>query len=217
MQTRNDAPLVIFDLGRVLIRLCDDWRHACELAGVAVPANCPELSDDEQARMADATARYDSGQIDLRGYAREVCAFRGLRPEDIVAMNRAYLRGPYPGARELLDELHTAGVATACLSNTSEPHCGMMLDPGGANYLGLERMTYRFPSHLIGAIKPHDTIYAYVERTTALAPQAIVFFDDLEANVAAAQRRGWRAHQIRIDADPIEQVRAHLRAHGILR
>jgi FMN phosphatase YigB (HAD superfamily) len=213
----SGVELVVFDLGRVLIRLCDDWRHACKEAGVTLPETCPDLSADDQARLAQATARYDSGQIDLHGYAREVCAFRGLRPDDIVAMNRVFLRGPYPGAIGLLDELHEAGVATACLSNTSEPHWGMMLDPGGPNYLPLERMTHRFASHLIGATKPHDAIYEHAERTARVPPGSIVFFDDLEANVAAALRRGWRGHVIRTDSDPIAQARAHLSAHGVLR
>ena len=213
----DDVRLVVFDLGRVLIRLCDDWRHACRVAGVTVPETCPDLSPDEQARLADAAARYDSGRIDLQTYAHEICGFRGLPPDDIVAMNRAYLRGPYPGAIDLLDSLHAAGVATACLSNTSEPHWGMMLDPQGPNYLALERLTYRFASHLIGAVKPNDAIYEHVERTTNLPPGAILFFDDLEANVAAARRRGWRGEVICTDADPIEQVRRHLRDAGVLR
>lgn len=90
-----------------------------------------------------------------------------------------------------------------------------MLDRGGSNYLPLDRLTYRFASHLVGAVKPDDAIYAHVERVTGVAPGSIVFFDDLEANVAAAARRGWRAHQVRVDADPIAQVRLHLRDHGI--
>ncbi|HEV2294825.1 MAG TPA: hypothetical protein VGR35_13300 [Tepidisphaeraceae bacterium] len=102
MEPQHDVSLVIFDLGRVLIQLCDDWRHACEVAGVTVPENCPQLSAEEEARMAEMTARYDSGRIQLAEYARAVCAFRGLRPDDLARMNRAYLRSPYPGVFELV-------------------------------------------------------------------------------------------------------------------
>jgi FMN phosphatase YigB (HAD superfamily) len=48
-----------------------------------------------------------------------------------------------------------------------------------------------------------------------VAPGRIVFFDDVEENVAAARRRGWRGQRILHDGDPIAQVRRHLRDAGI--
>lgn len=42
-------------------------------------------------------------------------------------------------------------------------------------------------------IKPDPAIYALLESRYALAPARTVFIDDLAANVAAAQARGWRA------------------------
>ena len=80
----------------------------------------------------------------------------------------------------------------------------------------LEKLDHRFASHLIGLRKPDDRIYAHVEQATGATPGRIVFFDDVEENVAAAARRGWRAHRISIDSDPIAQVRQHLRAAGVL-
>ena len=91
-----------------------------------------------------------------------------------------------------------------------------MTNPADPNYLSLERLTHRFASHLVGIRKPDAAIYEHVERSTGVAPSSILFFDDLEANVVAAQRRGWRAHQIRIDDDPVAQARAHLRAARVL-
>jgi HAD superfamily hydrolase (TIGR01509 family) len=209
--------LVVFDLGRVLIRICDGWSHACEVAAVAVPGGVNELDEATTRRIDDVAARLDTGRIDLDTFARELAPLRGLRPEDVVRIQNIYLRGPYPGAVELIDELKGAGVQTACLSNTSDSHWRMMTNPADPNYLPLERLTYRFASQLIGLRKPDEAIYEHVEQTTGVAPGAIVFFDDLEANVAAATRRGWRAHQVRIDADPIAQVRTHLRDAGVLR
>jgi len=65
-------------------------------------------------------------------------------------------------------------------------------------------------------MKPHDPIYEHVERTTGLPPASLLFFDDLQANVDTAIRRGWNARTIRTDADPIAQVREHLRSSGVL-
>jgi putative hydrolase of the HAD superfamily len=214
---KSAISLVVFDLGRVLIRICDGFSHACEVAAVAVPGGVNELDEATSRRIDDLVAQIDTGKIDLTTFARELAPLRGLRPQDIIRIQNIYLRGPYPGAVELIDELNAARVATACLSNTSDSHWRMMTDPSDPNYLPLERLTHRFASHLIGVRKPDGAIYEHVERATGAVPDSILFFDDLEANIAAAARRGWRAHQVRIDADPIAQVRNHLREAGVLR
>jgi putative hydrolase of the HAD superfamily len=181
-----------------------------------VPGGVNELDEATSRRVDDIVARIDTGKIDLGTFARELAPLRGVQPADIVRIQNIYLRGPYPGATELIDDLNAAGVQTACLSNTSDSHWRMMTNPSDPNYLPLERLTHRFASHLIGIRKPDAGIYEHVERTTRLAPESILFFDDLEANVAAARERGWRAHQVRTDADPIAQASRHLRDMGLL-
>jgi putative hydrolase of the HAD superfamily len=210
------SQLVIFDLGRVLIRICDGWSHACEVASVAVPGGVSELDEVTTRRVDDVVGQLDTGRIDLDTFARELAPLRGMRPEDVIRIQQIYLRGPYPGAAQLIDDLSAAGVGTACLSNTSDSHWRMMTNPADPNFLPLDRLTHRFASHLLGVRKPHDAIYEHVERTAGVSPDSIVFFDDLEANVTAAVRRGWRGHVIRTDADPIAQARSHLRACGLL-
>jgi FMN phosphatase YigB (HAD superfamily) len=208
--------LVVFDLGRVLIRLCDGWQHACKLADVKLPSGVAAASDADRARIEELAALVDTGAIDLATYAREIAPLRGLRPDDILAMQEIFLRGAYPGAADLIDELHAAGTHTACLSNTHDHHWRQMLDPAGSNFLPLERMTYRFASHLVRTRKPLDAIYEHVERTTGLPPQSILFFDDLEANVAAAARRGWQTHRVTSCDDPIPAIHHRLRSLQIL-
>ena len=212
----TDVQLVVFDLGRVLIRICDGWSHACEVAALAVPGGVNELDEAGSRRVEDIAASLDTGKIDLDTFARELAPLRGLRAEDIVRVHNIYLRGPYPGTDALIGDLNVAGVRTACLSNTSDVHWRMMTNPSDPNYLPLERLTYRFASHLVGLRKPAERIYEHVERATGTAPGSILFFDDLEANVVAAARRGWRAHQVGLDSDPIGQVRTQLRNRGIL-
>jgi len=134
----------------------------------------------------------------------------------VIRLQECYLRGTYPGIDGLLDELSSAGIRTACLSNTSDLHWQMMLAPAGPNALPLGRLDYRFASHLVRLRKPDAAIYAHVERETGVAPRNIVFFDDVEENVDAARRRGWRV--CRIDPapdDPIPQVRRFLKTLGV--
>ena len=206
--------LVVFDLGRVLIRICDDWRHACEVAGVPAPTGPPAAQ--VLAQVNEIAGRYDRGEVDLQRFAREVAAASGQRAEDIVALQQAYLLGAYPGAAELIDELCRTCVRTACLSNTTDNHWRMMLDPSGPHFLPLGRMTYRFASFQLGMRKPQDQIYAHVEQAAGVGPRQVVFFDDAVENIAAAARRGWHAHRIVAGVDPIAQAREHLRRHEIL-
>ena len=209
----HGVELVVFDIGRVLLRICDDWQHACRVAGVEVPAgaaNGPPAQVDELIRL------YDTGRVDLDTFANQVAALGGFRAADVVRLQSCYLLGAYPGVPELLDDLARAGVRTACLSNTSDHHWRMMQDRSGPNYLPLDRLDYRFASHLVRLRKPDAEIYAHVERETGVTPGGTVFFDDVEENVDAARRRGWRAH--RIDPtpdDPLPQVRSYLSRLGL--
>jgi FMN phosphatase YigB (HAD superfamily) len=209
--------LVCFDLGRVLIRICNNWREACGLAGIPIPHDRPYVDDAAAGRDHEAIVLLDTGKIDLAEFACRVGPTRGISPDDVVRAYDIFLREPYPGAVELVEELVAAGVATACLSNTSDGHWRQICDRGHVSSFPVDRFTWRFASHLIGACKPADAIYEHVERTSGLPPSGIVFFDDLEENVNAAQKRGWHGHHIAIDADPIAQARAHLRDHGVLR
>jgi putative hydrolase of the HAD superfamily len=206
--------LVIFDLGRVLCRICDGWQHACTVAGVsATPAG--RLSDEAYARVHAAMCAHEVGEIDAGAFGRVAAPLLGISVEDFLTIHNAYTIGPYDGAAVLLDDLRAAGVATACLSNTNANHWRLMHGPGPAQ-LPLEKLNHRFASHLLGLRKPDERIYAHVEQATGVTPAQIVFFDDIEENVAAAQRRGWHGHRIATDSDPIAQLRRHLAGYGVL-
>jgi putative hydrolase of the HAD superfamily len=211
---QDGVQLVVFDLGRVLIRICDGWAHACDVAGVAPPAR--ELSPAQQAALHEAVCRSEVGEIDLATFARTCAPHLGIPESAIVSLSNAYLLGPYPGTSQLLDDLRSAGVRTACLSNTNANHWRIVTDPASPNFLPLEKLTYQFASHLVRMRKPEARIYAHVEEQTGVPPGGILFFDDLAENLAAAAARGWRTHHVRTDACPIEQARSRLRDEGVL-
>lgn len=206
--------LVIFDLGRVLIRICDDWRHACVVAGVPVPAG--QLDERAQAALHQAVCDTEVGKIDLDGFAHATCSLMGIEPQHVKRLSDAYLLGPYPGSEELLDELHARGVHTACLSNTNANHWRLLLDPAGPHYGTMRRLTHQFASHLVGARKPDEAIFAHVERQCGRTGPEIAFFDDLPANVVAASSRGWHARHIDPLRDPLPQLRKYLQELELL-
>jgi FMN phosphatase YigB (HAD superfamily) len=211
----SEVRLVVFDLGRVLIRICDSWQHACRVAGLPVVEG--ELDAAAQARLHALVCRAEVGELDIDGFGREVGPVLGMSPAHVRALSDAYSLGGYEGAIEVMDELARAGIATACLTNTNDNHWRLFSDPTSRTYFPLDRLTHRFASHLLQLRKPDDAIYAHVERAAATPARAILFFDDIEENVSAARKRGWNAR--RIDPalnDPISQIRAALRELRVL-
>lgn len=210
----TDVKLICFDLGRVLLRLCDGWQHALEQAGHG-GLTLAELDAGARAVIGEAVCRLEVNDHDLASFAAACAPVLGVAPPVVEAITSAYILGPYPGALELLDALAASGVQTACLSNTNAHHWDLVADPTAAQHLPLDRLTFRFASHLIGARKPDEAAYAAVEAETGVPPSDIVFFDDLAGNVTAAERRGWRAHHVAHPGDPIAQIRERLRAYGL--
>jgi FMN phosphatase YigB (HAD superfamily) len=168
-------------------------------------------------RFHEIVADWDCGRMTAEQVAAAVAPVVGMTPADVTRVQEGYLLGKFAGVDALLDDLHAAGVRTACLSNTNSSHWQMMLDASGPNALPLDRLTYRFASHLLGCRKPHEQIYRAVERETGAPPQSILFFDDLQENVDAARALGWHAHRIDPEVgEPIAQVRRHLQVERVL-
>lgn len=216
MTASANVGIVVFDLGRVLIRIADDWAHACTLAGV--PVCTPEVYTRHKAAIDEVGDHHQCGRISNEEYARQTATLMGCPPEHVDAVLTAYLVGPFEGVDALLDDLEGAGVRTACLSNTNAHHWEMMLSTGGPASLPLHRLTHQFASHLVGHAKPHAPIYEHLERVTGFRGPQIVFFDDLQANVDAALARGWRAHRIDPAApeDAVTQARRVLASYHVL-
>lgn len=206
--------LVCFDLGRVLVRICRDWHDACLIAEVSGRLNLEDLS--VRAAIDAIVNDFEIGAIDAAVFAGRIAELGELTPEDVDAVLEVYLRGVYEGLEPLFGQLHAAGVATACLSNTNATHWRMMFELPAPPFRPLAALTHRFASHLIGARKPDPAIYAHVERTVGVEPAAIVFFDDIPENIDAARARGWRAHLVSTDREPLPQVRLALQAEGVI-
>lgn len=210
----TDIELVCFDLGRVLIHICDDWEHACREAGVAVPATLHE--PQRRQRVRELAIEHETGRIDADTFDRRIADLLALSPEEAAAVCRAWLREPCPRVDELLDEVIASGVRTACLSNTNDRHWGMMLRDERTR-LPLHRLDHHFTSFTLGVMKPDPAIYEKVEAATGVEPRRIAFFDDLPANVETARLRGWQAHLVERSPDPVSQIRAVLTALNVLR
>ena len=116
-----------------------------------------------------------------------------LTPEQFLARFTTWARRVLPGAKELLTELR-GRYRLAALSNSNELHW----ERNTHELRIIELFEFAMSSHEVGLCKPHPDIYkAAIDRANVSSPDAIVFFDDVAANVEAARSAGMRAHQVR--------------------
>jgi FMN phosphatase YigB (HAD superfamily) len=206
--------LVVFDLGRVLVRICDGWQHAFELAGVGLSVE--QMDASVKSLLHAGVCRIEVGDGDVADFCREAAGHLGIAEDAVTRMWRGYMLGPFLGVAELIDDLHRARATTACLSNTNAEHWRILMDPADPHGRALAGLRHRFASHLVRARKPDAAIYAHLERETGTDPARILFFDDVGENILAARQRGWRAHLVERCNNPIPGIRKTLRDEGIL-
>ena len=115
--------------------------------------------------------------------------------------------GEKPGTFELLETLGER-FNLACLSNTSVVHWQRLHDLRGIG----RRFHRHYASHLIGRWKPDPRIFAHVTQDLGPAVTRIIYFDDNDHIVSAAQDFGWDAHKALAPAD----VAARLNALGLM-
>ena len=192
------AKVLLFDIGGVLIDFVGPEGLSEMLGG--------RYSIEETWRMwpqSRALRQHELGQTSVSQFAREFIAEWGLElsPERFLNEANAWVRGPYPGALQLLDELQ--GVATlACLSNINATFWERIRDDMG---LG-SRLQHCYTSFEIGLLKPQPAAFQHVISDLACEPGEILFFDDTLANVNAAGALGLRACQ----TQGIDELRAAL-------
>ena len=201
----QDRPVIVFDLGGVLI----DWnpRHLYRklfqdetqmewfLAEVCDPAW--NLEQDRGRTFADAieeaALRHPDQRAMIEAYHR--------RWEEMIA-------GEIEGSVAVLEELAAAGYELHALTNWSAETFPI----GRARFAFLERFGTILVSGEERLVKPDERIYQLLLERIAHPAQRCVYIDDSDPNVAAAAALGFDA--IRFTAPP--QLRAALVERGLL-
>ncbi|MFW8594019.1 HAD family hydrolase [Cribrihabitans neustonicus] len=180
------ADAVVFDIGRVLItwepeRFYDSRIGADRRRRMfkEVPLHAVNLEIDRGAPFRDTVyglaEKHPAWQEEIRWW--HDCWLQ-MVPEAI------------PHTVRLKQALQARGVPVFALSNfgaeTFEIAC--------QTYPFLQGFDRTFVSAHLNIIKPEPEIYAILERETGVAPDRLLFTDDLPENIGAAQARGWQTH-----------------------
>ena len=211
MNRNPSESMICFDIGGVLVKICQSWQEALAVASVPgiLPPE-PKLS----LSVTTPLTQYQDGKIDFDGYLAKMGVYLGCSPAEAARVHRAILIDEYPGVFDLVKELKERGHRTACLSNTNAEHWEALTQP--AIYPALGLLDAQLASHLLECSKPSDEILAKFEAITSAERGSIYFFDDNADNVASAIGFGWQAHRVDPFGDPAGQMRAALQNWGLL-
>jgi putative hydrolase of the HAD superfamily len=196
---------VVFDLGGVLCEFLPNRRLAklAEASGLAPDEVRQLLNESRLIHMADR------GELDRASEYRLAASVLGLRC-DYPTYRALWCSAlePNPDVIAIASALRERH-RTAILTNNGP----VLLDALSHNLLSVGReFDDLFVSAMFGAIKPAEDTFRGVERSLGVPPERLLLIDDSEANVAGAERRGWRAIHFTSAAALVEDLQTIL--HG---
>jgi glucose-1-phosphatase len=180
-----DYEVLLFD---VLGVLAEDSETVTEAVLQAI-----NMTNDELWGFwvqSSAVREFDSGRISGQVFAERLMSEMDhpATPEVFLGLFGKWIAGLYEGTEELLGRIPST-YKKACLSNTNEILWPPVRDEYGLGGL----LDAYYLSHEMGMLKPDQEAFEYVVNDLGTAPERIVFFDDLELNVAAAKEAGLQA------------------------
>jgi FMN phosphatase YigB (HAD superfamily) len=195
--------VLLFDLGGVLV----DFSGHEELQGLL-----PERLEVDALTAAwhacPHSLAYGAGALSTADF---IPRFRrdwriALDDEPFLNAWQSWVRGWLPGAGALLDELRPR-FRLAALSNSNPAHWERLAEMGV-----LAAFEQAFGSHQLGVRKPDALAFHQAVERLGVRPEAVLFFDDSDANVEAAIAAGLRAAR----ADGPAAVRRQLVDAGLM-
>ena len=179
---------ILFDLGGVLIELVLQDKMLAWMEH--------RISLDEFNRMwlmSKSVRGFESGLISASEFAGSVIEEFNL-PVDEDEFKREFvnfINGFFDGMEELLKKL-SKEYTLACLSNTNELHWDKLC----SEYDMEDLIKHNFLSYKTGINKPDKEAFLNVIKELDTEAGKILFFDDNQINVEAAQQLGIKAYRV---------------------
>jgi putative hydrolase of the HAD superfamily len=170
--------VLLFDIGGVLFDISSGvqcmlkWMHW-------------SLDEDQLLRKwisSQHVRAYELGKINVDEFAKSIVReFRlPVSENQFIDEYIAWHSGPYDGAIEILESLSKEFI-TASFSNINELQWSQICESGLTKH-----MMYNFASCKTGLLKPDIEAFAYVIDQIDCDPFRMIFFDDNQVNVDAA-------------------------------
>ena len=198
-----NVDVLLFDLGGVLV----DYSGVRDIAPL-LRTSATEQQIRQRFEACPHVAAYGVGKLSRIEFGERMVRDWGVTvsAERFLQEFRSWSRDLFPGAGELLTSLRPR-FRLAALSNSNELHWERNTEEIGVTAL----FEVAISSHQVGFVKPDRRIYEEALRRLAVAPEAVMFFDDVRANVDAASALGMRAFQV----DGVSGLRERLVLEGI--
>lgn len=193
---------IAFDLGNVLVRIHPD-RFFPSL-GIVDPERRLKLRD----RVVETVQSYERGVLMTYDCLEQLGTIFDYEFEK-DAIRRAFatiLGDPIAGMDRIVEQA-ARKYTLALVSNTNPIHIAL----AEANVPSLASLQLRFLSYEMHALKPEPEYYAKLVRGLALQPDDIVFIDDRQENVDAANATGMSGILFQSPEDLLEVLQARLR------
>lgn len=179
--------ILLFDLGGVVV----DYRGPERLAALSKGAMS---AADARAALSsfDALHAFERGEISPEAFAQAaVKEWRlAVTPEAFIADFETWPERLFPGAKEAIAAMK-GRFRIACLSNINIPHWRQAAALGLGGFFD-----HDFLSHEMRSRKPEPAIFQNVLTSLEVPVEAIIFFDDVAANIDAARAAGMNAVHI---------------------
>ena len=205
----NTKKTIIFDFGNILLgldyKVCFDAFY--EVLGIDFAKGLPQKTKQH-------LFRYEKGEINTESFLWHLQQYSpSAEIRDIISAWNSLLI-PVPQYRfDMIAALRDSYNVTM-LSNINDMHMQWIhsdlkkrLDIDDFRTQYFDKVFY---SHLIGYRKPDANCYAYVQKELGIANgQDILFIDDMQVNIDAAIKFGWRG----VVHDPKEEITDHIQSY----
>ncbi len=181
---------IVFDYGGVLAR----WPEPPDFSPIAEEIGL--TWEMYRSGFAKYRRAYDGGEISCRDMYARIVADNALSADEgqLVRLVRADDESwthPNPDVLEWMRDLKAYGFKVGILTNMEADYFRNWFSRFFAEHVALADALV--VSGVEGVTKPDAAIYRLMESRLGLAPQALVFMDDMPGNVAAAKSLGWNA------------------------
>lgn len=196
----NEIEAILFDLGNVVLEV--DFRRT--FRHWALSAGVEETHFHEYWSEDDAYRAHEMGEMTFIEYTDALSQRLGVtmsHEQWHAGWNDVFV-GPYPGVQKALAELGGTFDLYA-FTNTNPTHEAAWR----ARYShALSHFRQIFVSSSIGLRKPDEAAFQYVATAMGLRPEQILFLDDNPANVAGADRAGYRSLMVNGEAEVLQAL-----------